>query len=180
MPPPAFPTQGKHPKPRTTFDRANRPVLRAAGRGVSVQGRFRFMSPILRMLIPVLVIAAATPALAQTAPDAAPPAKLPRAFVAADTDHDGRLSFAEFKAMVQRFEARRAARHPEAAAQMAKLTPEQLDTRLHKRFDRIDTDHDGFIEPAEWLQMRGRIRAAKAARQDLPAPTKPAPPASNP
>lgn len=139
------------------------------------------MFPIVRTLIPVLAFAAAAPAFAQTTAGTAPStAQPPRAFTAADTDHDGRLSFAEFKAMVRRFEARRATRHPEAAAQMAKLTPEQLDTRLHKRFDRIDTDHDGFIEPAEWLQMRARIRAAKAARQDLPAPTKPAPPASNP
>lgn len=134
------------------------------------------MPPILRTLIPAFALVLATPALAQTTPPTPQPTQPPRVFIAADTDHDGKLSFDEFKALVQRLEARRAAKHPDAASRVAKLTPDQLDARLHKRFDRIDADHDGFIETAEWQQMRARAQAAKAQRQGLPAQTESAPP----
>lgn len=71
-------------------------------------------------------------------------------FAQADTDHDGKLSFDEYKAMSDTVVARRVAEQPDG--RLAKATPEQRATMVKRRFDNTDRNHDGTIDAAEWAK----------------------------
>lgn len=70
-----------------------------------------------------------------------PPHKPADRFAKWDKNGDGKLSFDEFKARAEAFLAER---------QGDGKTEKKMDAeRMKKRFEKIDTDHDGFLTKAE-------------------------------
>ena len=95
----------------------------------------------------------------------------------ADTDHDGRISLAEFMAARQNRAGGGYGSDP--AAQFKKLdtnndgyvTPAEIDAVSAERFARMDADHDGVLTPQERAAARGR-----GAAHDGGSPVQPLPP----
>jgi len=52
----------------------------------------------------------------------------------------------------------------------AALPPDQQDQILHRRFDRIDANHDGFIDPGELRAFRQAQRVRAQVKQDASGP----------
>ena len=78
------------------------------------------------------------------------------AFSRADVNHDGRMTFREFEA----FTANRLMRGSGKAAQkFRQLSPQQQQTRLQRRFERLDEGYKGYLTPGDWAAARdGRRR----------------------
>jgi hypothetical protein len=55
-------------------------------------------------------------------------------------------------------------------ANVAALPPEQQDAVLHRRFDRIDANHDGVIDRGERQAFRQQHRERARAKQDTSGP----------
>jgi hypothetical protein len=49
---------------------------------------------------------------------------------------------------------------------VAALPPDQQDALLHRRFDRIDANHDGVIDAGEFQTFRQQQRERAAAKKD--------------
>ncbi len=92
-----------------------------------------------------LVLPVAIPITAHAA-DAAGDA--PRGFTRLDADGDGKISYAEYKAVSEKRIERFVARHPDG--KLAAATPEQREGMIKARFDAIDANHDGTIDATEW------------------------------
>jgi len=119
------------------------------------------------------------PAAAQTAP---PPPPGPQ--------QGTPLTFDQFKALqlqqmqrvqallVQRLAAadlppdrRQRLEHQQAQlGKLAALPPDQLDQLLRRRFDRMDANHDGVVDPGELQAFRQAQRARAQAKRDAAAP----------
>ncbi len=52
----------------------------------------------------------------------------------------------------------------------AALPPDQQDQVLHRRFDRIDSNHDGAIDPGELQAFRQQQRERAVAKRDASGP----------
>ncbi len=85
--------------------------------------------------------------LAATSAQAQPPDR----FARADANHDGRVTFREYAAFVETQLAR--ANGPKAQ-RFRSLDPEKQAALLQRRFDRLDRDHKGYLEPADWQARR--------------------------
>jgi hypothetical protein len=112
----------------------------------------------MRPLLAALALTLALPLAAQAADDP------PRGFKALDTDGDGRITYDEYKAVSQKRIERFVARHPDG--KLAAASPEQREVMIKARFDAIDTNHDGAIDPAEWAN---RPRADRQNRAQQPS-----------
>ena len=73
-----------------------------------------------------------------------------RGFKALDADRDGRISYAEYKAVSDKRIERAVARHPDG--KLAAASGEQRELTIKARFDAIDANHDGTIDASEWAQ----------------------------
>ena len=162
------------------------------------------MKPILIVLAFTAAVCAVTPVIAQPLPgdtSTAPPAqrrgygrgggrsvtlaefqaRYRDRLMQADTDHDGRISLAEFMA------ARQAepggggeGRGGDPERQFQRLdanhdgfvTPAEVDGFSAERFARMDTNHDGVVTPEERMARRGGGYggSASGAVQPLPPP----------
>jgi hypothetical protein len=121
----------------------------------------------IKLLIPALLLGAATGALAQPSPGTSFDAFAARSqarMTALDTDHDGRISKDEFAARA----ARRGGSSPEGAKpdgsrMFARLDANsdgyldttELNAMTAKRFARMDANHDGMLTAEERQAMRG-------------------------
>jgi Ca2+-binding EF-hand superfamily protein len=131
-----------------------------------------------------LLLAVAAPAAAQGLRDPA------AVFDSADTDHDGRISRAEFQAArLARFTeldrngdgvisredfSRILAFRPQAAPRIdaliaecdlnhdGKVTREEMARAPARVFDMADANHDGFVDQSELAAARTRLRAQRA------------------
>ncbi len=71
-----------------------------------------------------------------------------RGFSRLDQNADGRVSFDEYKAVNLQWMARMIARHPDG--KLAKASVDERDAMITRRFERLDKNHDGLIDAAEW------------------------------
>lgn len=68
-------------------------------------------------------------------------------FAAADADHDGKVTLPEFQAYATRMLA--AGTGP-VARRFQQLSPGQQAKRLQQRFDKVDSNHKGYLTPEDW------------------------------
>ncbi len=103
-------------------------------------------------------------------------AEADRRFAAMDTNRDGKISSDERRAFR---EARRAEREAKRGAHRGgkdrEWTQAQFRERAMKRFDRIDTNHDGRIDPQEREAARLLMRARRVGHNG-DRPMAPVPP----
>ncbi|MEH3037414.1 MAG: ca2+ sensor protein [Sphingomonas adhaesiva] len=106
-------------------------------------------------------------------------AQADRRFAAMDTNRDGKISPDERRAF---HEARRAEREAKRGAHRGgkdrEWTQAQFRERALKRFDRIDTNHDGRIDPQEREAARMLMRARRVGHNG-DRPMAPVPPAAD-
>ncbi len=80
----------------------------------------------------------------------------------ADTDHDGRISLAEWTAWQEAHPGPNGV-HGDPARMFARLdlnhdgyiTPDEIDAMAARRFARADANHDGVVTPEERAALRG-------------------------
>ncbi len=167
------------------------------------------MKPVLTILTLAAALATALPALAQPAPSDGPPppayqpaagggggsvtlaefqARYRTRLMRADTDHDGRISLSEFMAAREgqgRGDGQGAGgapsgRDPDRQFQRLDsnrdgyVTPAEIDAVSAQRFARMDADHDGVLTPQERLAARNHGgfegQGGGAPVQPLPPP----------
>src|SRR5258708_26100079 len=109
--------------------------------GVPLPPRTSIMKP----WIAALALAIALPTLAHAAER--DPA---RGFKALDADRDGRVSYAEYKAVSEKRIERAVARHPDG--KLAAASGEQRELTIKARFAAINANHDGTIHATEWAK----------------------------
>ena len=103
-------------------------------------------------LCAVVPLAACSVAESASAPTATPTVARAhdpmRGFTRLDANTDGRVSIDEFRAGNLRWMERVIARHPDG--KLAKVSVEQREAMIVRKFERIDTNKDGMIDTAEW------------------------------
>lgn len=143
----------------------------------------------MKKILPALLFLAAAMAAAMPAMGRMFGGGAGAVFEGADTDHDGRISRAEFAAardrqfdrldrnhdgVVSRDDFSRLMRfRPEAGARLdrwiaaadanhdGKVTRAELHAAPMRMFDLADTNHDGFVDQAELAAFRDRIKTLK-------------------
>ncbi|MEH3047753.1 ca2+ sensor protein [Sphingomonas adhaesiva] len=143
-------------------------------------------TPILAAALGALLLSGA--AAAQTPPPPRPDAdrivtrqdaaaEADRRFAEMDTNRDGKISSDERRAFHDARRAEREARRGHRGGKDREWTQAQFRERAMKRFDRIDTNHDGRIDAQEREAARMLMRARRVGHNgDGPmAPMPPAP-----
>lgn len=104
-------------------------------------------------------------------------AEADRRFAAMDTSRDGTISSDERRAFHEARRAERAAKRGHHGDKEHQWTQSQFRERALKRFDRIDTNHDGRIDVQEREAARLLMRARRVGhdRDTRMAPVPPAP-----
>ncbi len=98
----------------------------------------------MKRLLAALGLAVALPLAAANAQTHDPM----RGFSRLDQNADGRVTVEEYKAVSQKWMERMIARHPDG--KLAKASAEERDAMMTRRFERLDANHDGVIDAAEW------------------------------
>jgi Ca2+-binding EF-hand superfamily protein len=72
-------------------------------------------------------------------------------FDAADANHDGHVTFEEFAAYAKQELGNANGRK---ARKFKQLSDEQQTNLLHKRFDKADRNHKGYLDRSDWTAPR--------------------------
>ncbi len=70
-------------------------------------------------------------------------------FAAADTNHDGKVTLAEFQTYATRMLMMSSGFR---ASRFQKLSPAQQAAVLQKRFEKADSGHKGYLTPDDWAR----------------------------
>ena len=123
-----------------------------------------------RFIIATALLGLGTAALSQPASPATGTsfdqfaAKAREHLMAMDTDHDGKISKAEFAARAESMGGMRAMRHHDGDQAAAGGAAKHRDPS--KMFDRLDTNHDGYLDATEMNAMLARRFARMDANHD--------------
>lgn len=105
------------------------------------------LTRVMSLCVSGLVLNGAVPAHSQTAPLQPDPQDMRASFIAADTNHDNRLSWPEFRAAVVRIIEDR---HDWRASSFKALSLPEQNAILHDRYLKMDSEKKGFLILSDW------------------------------